>query len=244
MVLVPHLDARLLDRRRRGETCVGDDDVHSAVLEDGPEVSTGHLALVGHVRPRRDAGLRQALSDLPGAFFVEITGDDTRPLGSQGPCYGAAYTSSPSCDEGDPTRELSGWRGLGELVELKGPVLYRVGLLFGQGDVASESVGPAHDVYGPIGEVPRECGLLGVVGRSDEPDAGDHDDPRVGVEHRRVALRVSLSVARVVGLVPPAVSLYALAQLRLQFVCAFPLRVEVDPEGSDLRPHQVVGAGR
>src|SRR3712207_4464441 len=82
-----------------------------------------------------------------------------------------------------------------------------------------------------------------VVCGSDETYAGDKDYPRVGVEHRRVALGVSLPFARVVLLVLLSVCLYALAQLRLQLVCALLLRIEVHPQGFDLRPYQVVRAG-
>ena len=48
-----------------------------------------------------------------------------------------AYAARAAGDEGDPARELVGWRGEGELVELQRPVLDRVGFLFRQRDVAA-----------------------------------------------------------------------------------------------------------
>src|SRR5215203_6714902 len=52
VVLVPHLDARLLDGGAGGEARVRDDDVYPAVLEDCTPVGAGHLVLVCNVGPR------------------------------------------------------------------------------------------------------------------------------------------------------------------------------------------------
>src|SRR5215211_483040 len=98
----------------------------------------------------------------------------------------------------------------------------------------------AHDVYGPVGEVPGEVRLLGVLRGGYESDALDEDYPRVGVEH----LLVGLLVAREVLLVVPPVAGDALPEPLPKLVDAFVLGVEVYPKRSDLRPNQVVGAGR
>ena len=98
----------------------------------------------------------------------------------------------------------------------------------------------AHDVYGPVGEVPGEVGLLGVLRGGYESDALDEDYPGVGVEH----LLVGLLVAREVRFVVLPVAGDVLPEPLPELVGAFVLGVEVHPKRPDLRPDQVVGAGR
>src|SRR5215218_9266725 len=126
VVLVPHLDARLLDGRARGESCVGDHDVDPAVLEYRAPVGADHFILVRDVGSRGDAGLSEIPRDLGRTLFVEVADHDAGPLRGERADDGAAYATRAARDEGNPARELVGWRGEGELVELQRPVLDRV----------------------------------------------------------------------------------------------------------------------
>src|SRR3712207_9292761 len=96
MFCAPHPGAPLLARRGGGEPGVEDARAPPAVFEGGPAVGADYLALVGHVRPRRYTGLRQAFGDLLRAFLVEITDHDAGALRRQGARHGAAYAARPS----------------------------------------------------------------------------------------------------------------------------------------------------
>src|SRR5215208_1318878 len=72
VVLVPHLDARLLDGGVGGEAGVRHDDVGPAKLEDRTPVGTRYLAFVRNVGASGDPGLGQVLGDLPRPFLVEV----------------------------------------------------------------------------------------------------------------------------------------------------------------------------
>src|ERR671916_214444 len=153
---------------------------------------------------------------------------------------GQPYPSRPTRDEGDPARELVRRRGEGELVELERPVFDRVRFFFREGDVAAQGVGAAYDVDCPVDEVSGEICFFGILRGGDEPEARYEDDPGVRVEH----LLVSLFVAREVRLVFLSVTGDALAESRTQLVRVLVLWIEVHPQGPDLRPYQVVRAGR
>src|SRR5215207_40673 len=79
-----------------------------------------------------------------------------------------------------------------------------------------------------------------VVGGPDQAYALYDDDPRVGVEHRCSTFRAPRRVARVVLLILPAVTFYALPDSRFEVFCSLFLEVEVYPERLDLGPHQVI----
>jgi hypothetical protein len=79
VVLVPHLDARVLDGGAGGEAGVRYDDVYASVLENSAPVGAVHLVLVRHVGLCRDARLGEALCDLARPLFVEVADHHTGP---------------------------------------------------------------------------------------------------------------------------------------------------------------------
>ena len=101
-------------------------------------------------------------------------------------------------------------------------------------------MGAAYDVDGPVDEVSGEICFLGVLRGGDEAEARYKDDPGVRVEH----LLVRLLIAREVRLVFLPVAGDALTEPLLQLVGALVLGVEIHPQGPDLRPYQVIRAGR
>jgi hypothetical protein len=146
----------------------------------------------------------------------------------------------PARNEGDSASELVRRRGEGELVELERPVFDGIGFFFREGDVAAEGVGAAHNVDSPVDEVPGEICFLGVLRGGYETKTTYEDDPGVRVEH----LLIRLLVAREVRLVFLPVARDAPADLLYEFVRVLVFGVEVHPQGPDLRPDQMVRAGR
>ena len=140
------------------------------------------------------------------------------------------------------TRAASGL-GLGmprELRLLERPVLDPELLRLRDRRVGRQGLGAAHDVDGVDVELAGDAGRLLVGAEPEHADPGHEHDRRVGAAHRRA---VGRRVALVVGPIVVAIGGVQLAQPG-DDVGQLGRRRQVEDHRADLRPQEVVGAGR
>ena len=143
-------------------------------------------------------------------------------------------------DDDDLTGEFLLGRHALQLRFFEQPVLDVEGFLLRQGDVLVDGFGATHDFDGAVIELRRDAGFGLVLTPSDHTEAGDEDDGRVRVAHRR---RVRALAGVVIGSVVLTVLLKRGGELGLQRGGVFGLGVPVHVERLDLRTEEMVGAG-
>ena len=201
-VPVPKLQRRVLERRRRGDAGVGDQDIEAAVGEQRLAETRRRprpRSVTSIDDPDRDI-LAEALAEvadcLVQALGVDVGEDDAcafahHPLGDR-----PADAARPAGNQRYAACERLGLRHALKLRLLQQPILDIERLLLVEPDVRADARRPAHDVDGVAVEFRRDPGGRLVLGEGQHADAGNEIDDGVGIAHRR---RVRPLAAVVIG---------------------------------------------
>ena len=169
-----------------GGAGVADHHIEASELLAHPRDRVAHLLAIGDITgqakgPRTAGGRRR-----PDGLAIEVQQGQLSPLGGEGPGRGRADGASAAGDQ----HHLAGQGLLGALAELgllQAPVLHVEGVVLAHRLEAADALGRQQRAGPGLADVSRHGRLSGALADADQPQPGNGDQPRQGIEHRLMA---------------------------------------------------------
>ena len=188
--LFPIGERKNIQRSKRGNAGVADDDVYAAICADSLVESTLNVGLFADIQLECQR-LTEALdlgSDFPCALQIDIGNDDVRALFCESQRDRAADSTGRSGDHCHLSGQLFFFRQQGEFVELERPIFGVEGVVIAQRLVPARRFRPGDDPHRVAVDVADDSRGARIFANRPHPDARLQDDARRRVEHRKISL--------------------------------------------------------
>ena len=244
-VAVPKLERGVLERRRRRDAGVGDDDVQAAVGDDRLAERGVDRRLVRHVDV--DSGhrvLAESLAEVGNrriqALGVDVGEHDASALAHKPSCDRLSDSARAAGHQRDAPGERFRLRQALKLGLFEQPIFDIEGFLLLKSDIAADAGCATHHVDRVDVEFRAGAGGRLILGEGQHADARNEIDDGVGIAHRRrVRPFTALIISRVVGAIIGKI----LVERRNDRIEIARRRIEWQHERADLGAQEVIRAG-
>ena len=237
-VLLPKLETGILDRRRRGDAGIRDDDVDAAEGARDLFERGDHRRLVSHVELDADRRIAaMALGDRHDTLVQRLLVD----IADQPLCGRPANAAGAAGHIGDASGQRFRRGQALQLGLFQEPVFDIEGLLLRKADIGTDARGAAHDVDRVDIELAGDARRRLILGEGEHAYTRRKIHDRVRIAHRG---RVRMLAALVIGGVVAPVAGEKIVETGNHLVETVALRIKGKNQRPDLGAQKVIRAGR